>query len=211
MVLKYILSAVIGYLLCSISFAVLITKGLLKKDVRDMGSGNAGATNVARVFGMWVGVATFVGDVVKTAAAMTIGKWLGGEIGMCAAAAGCMIGHCRPIFYNFKGGKGVSVGGAIAAVIDLRLIAMLVVVFFLVALTTRIVSLASITVAICLPLFLLVLGYNSPAMIILGIFAAATVVLMHMPNIKRLIAGTEPKFKAKSAGNTSKEEYGGKK
>lgn len=211
MILRYIIAAVLGYLLGSISFAVLITKGLMKKDVRTMGSGNAGATNVARVFGMGVGAATFVGDVLKTYVSMEIGKWLGGEAGMAIAAAACMVGHCWPVFYNFKGGKGVSVGGAIALVIDLRIIAILVAIFFCMAFITKIVSLSSITVAVCLPILLVIFGYNSVPMILLGIFAGAMVIIMHTPNIKRLIAGKEPKFKAKSASNTSKEEYGGKR
>lgn len=211
MVIKYILSAVIAYFLGSISFAILITKGILKKDVRTMGSGNAGATNVARVFGMGIGFATFAGDILKTVAAMSIGKAIGGEIGFALAGAFCLLGHSWPIYYNFRGGKGVSVGVASVAMIDLRLFCILAVVFFTVFFISRRVSLCSVTVAILLPIILLILGDVGIYRVILGFFLGAMVVFLHRGNIKRLLNGTEPKFSAKSAGNVSADEYGGKK
>ncbi len=211
MIIRYLISAVLGYLLGSISFAILITKGFLKKDVRTMGSGNAGATNVARVFGFGIGAATFVGDVLKTVVSMKIGEYLGGETGMVLAAAGCFIGHSWPIYYHFKGGKGVSVGAAIGFMLDVRLFIALVIIFFIVALSTKIVSLASITVAAAFPVILLLLGGKSLEVIVLGFFLGATVIYLHRSNIKRLLKGEEPKFKAKSARNTSNKDYGGKR
>ena len=209
--IKLIIAAVCGYLLGSVSSAIIITKGILKNDVRTMGSGNAGATNVARVFGFGVGIATLAGDVLKTYLSMTIGRLLGGDIGVAVAAAACMIGHSWPVFYNFKGGKGVAVGGAIAMILNFKCIAILVAVFLLIAVLTRLVSLASITVSALFPIILFLLGERSVPLLILSVFAGAFVIFLHRPNIKRLLAGTEPKFKAKSAGNVSVDEYGGKK
>ena len=211
MVFKYIIAAAIGYLLGSVSFAVIITKGFLNKDVRTMGSGNAGATNVARVFGFGVGIATLAGDMLKTVISMYIGQRLGGDIGVAIAGASCMIGHNWPIYYKFKGGKGVAVGAAMAMYLSLKVIAILVVIFLLVAFTTRFVSLASITVAVAFPIILLIAGERSVPLLIMAVFASVLVILRHMPNIKRLLAGTEPKFKAKSANNVSKDDYGGEK
>ena len=77
------------------------------------GSGNAGATNMARVYGMKAGIATFMLDAVKTAAAMLIGAAIGGEAGKALAGAACIVGHCWPVYFSFRGGKGVSVGAAL--------------------------------------------------------------------------------------------------
>ena len=211
MAIRYILSVAAGYFIGSVSFSILITKKLLKNDVRNMGSGNAGATNVARVFGFGVGIATFAGDVLKTVVAMLLGEYLGGEIGKVLSAAACIIGHSWPVYYGFKGGKGVSVGAAIALMLDWRVLVVISIAFFIVALTTKIVSLASITAAVSLPVSLYLLGDRSAPVLILGIFAGLYVIFLHRSNISRLIAGTEPKFKAKSAKNVSKDEYGGKK
>ena len=207
---KTIIAALLGYLFGSISFAILISKYILKNDVRTMGSGNAGATNVARVFGVGVGIATLVGDAVKTIAAVLIGKALAGELGFVFSAAFCLIGHSFPVYYNFKGGKGVTVGATIAGLIDIRLLLILVVIFFAVALTSKIVSLSSITVAFAFPIVEYFLGVRSVPMMLLGVFLGASVIWLHRSNIKRLLAGTEPQFHAKSAGNTKTDDYGRK-
>lgn len=207
--LNLILSAVIGYFVGSISFAIVISKTFLKGDVRTKGSGNAGATNVARVYGMGIGVLTLLGDALKTVVSMELGRYLGGETGMVLAGAACFIGHSWPIYYNFKGGKGVTVGAAMALVIDLRFFLILAVIFFSVVLSTRIVSLSSITVAAAYPIVLIILKM-SLQVILLGAFVGITVIILHIPNIKRLLAGTEPKFKPGSARDVSKDSYGGK-
>ena len=105
--LKYILLLAAGYLLGSISSAVILSRYLYKTDVRTLGSGNAGATNAARVYGMGMGLATLVCDGLKTAASMYLGLLLGGEVGFALAGAACVVGHCWPVFFRFRGGKGV--------------------------------------------------------------------------------------------------------
>ena len=118
-VLKYLLVIVAGYLLGSISVSVCLSVGM-GRDVRKEGSGNAGATNMARVFGMKAGVITLLGDMVKAALAVLLGYLLLGDMGLMAGGIACIVGHCFPVFHQFKGGKGVSVGGLLSLMIDWR-------------------------------------------------------------------------------------------
>lgn len=192
--LSYVLAAVIAYLLGSVSVSVLLTKLVYHNDVRSQGSGNAGATNVARVFGMRAGVITLLGDVIKTVISMLLGRWLGGEAGLAVAGVACLAGHCWPVYFRFKGGKGVSVGAAVGAMIDWRVFLILVAVFFLTFALCRIVSVCSMNCAIALPLASWLLGVDTP-LLILAIITGIVVFFMHRGNLLRLIRGTEPKFK----------------
>ena len=117
---KYIASACIGYLSGSINTGVLASKYLYKDDVREHGSGNAGATNMARTFGLDAGAVTLIGDMAKTVFSMSTGWILEKKWGMAIAGAACLVGHCYPIFFKFKGGKGVAVGAALSLMIDPR-------------------------------------------------------------------------------------------
>ena len=116
-VMKYLLVLVAGYLLGSVSVSVLLSRGVLGGDVRSRGSGNAGATNMARVYGMKAGVLTLAGDMLKALLAMGLGTWLLGDLGLCLGGIACIVGHCFPVFHQFKGGKGISVGAAIGITI----------------------------------------------------------------------------------------------
>ena len=190
----YVIAAAAAYLLGSVSVSVLLTKLVFHNDVRSQGSGNAGATNVARVFGMGAGVITLFGDVAKTVIAMLIGKWLAGDTGLAVAGAACLIGHCWPVYFHFKGGKGVSVGAAVGAMIDWRIILVLVAVFFLTFAICRIVSVCSMACAVTLPLACLVLAVPTPQLV-LGILTGILVFFMHRGNLVRLFRGEEKKFK----------------
>lgn len=197
MFIKLLLSCFIGYILGSVSWAVILTKKIAHEDVRKHGSGNAGATNVARVFGMGAGVMTFAADAAKTAASMLAGRLIGGEPGALIAAAACLAGHCYPVFFSFRGGKGVSVGAAIGLMLDWRLFVLLVVVFFTVFLLSKKVSACSLSCAASFPVIQYFLGVRGWELI-LGLFVMVTVVYMHRDNLKRLIEGTETEFKPKS-------------
>ena len=199
-IFMYICAAVIGYLIGSVNIAIMITGLFMKKDVRTMGSKNAGATNVARVFGMKLGLVTLLGDFVKTAIAMVIGFLLQGENGMLVAAMACLVGHCWPVYYGFRGGKGVAVGGAIALVYDWRFFLLLIGVFLVAFLISQRVSVCSLAAATAYPFGLLLCGHVGVMPVILGCFTAVTVWFMHRENLKRLLAGTEPKFRPKSSG-----------
>ena len=115
---KILIVAVSAYLLGSVNVAIIITKLFMRKDVRKYGSHNAGATNVARSFGLPLGIATMLGDFGKTVLSMLIGRWVLGDNGMLMAAGACIIGHCFPVYFRFKGGKGVATAGCIALMIE---------------------------------------------------------------------------------------------
>ena len=193
----WILIAVCGYLFGSISSAVLISKKLFREDVRTMGSGNAGATNMARVYGMLPGFLAFLCDAAKTIAAMGLGWLLDGSLGMSIGGAACVIGHCWPVFFQMRGGKGVSVGAVVALMIDWRIFLLLVVIFFGTFALTKIVSVCSITVAVVLPVAAALLHQPAPELL-LAIFTGALVVFQHRTNIRRLFRGEEKKFTPKS-------------
>ena len=189
----YALSCVLGYLLGSISISILISRHVFHQDVRQSGSGNAGATNVARVFGLGAGVLTFLGDFAKTLLAAWLGGLLGGVIGSCLGAAFALIGHCFPVYYRFRGGKAVSAGAAAALVIDWRIFVLAVAVFALAALLSKTASVSSMSAAGMVAVGTILFA-PSTAQLLLGLFTCALVLFMHRSNIRRLIAGTEPKF-----------------
>ena len=189
----YALSCVLGYLLGSISISILISRHVFHQDVRQSGSGNAGATNVARVFGLGAGVLTFLGDFAKTLLAAWLGSLLGGVIGSCLGAAFALIGHCFPGYYRFRGGKAVSAGAAAALVIDWRIFVLAVAVFALAALLSKTASVSSMSAAGMVAVGTILFA-PSTAQLLLGLFTCALVLFMHRSNIRRLIAGTEPKF-----------------
>lgn len=192
--LHFLSLSFMAYLLGSLSISIIMSRRVLGGDVRSMGSGNAGATNMARIFGMGAGVLTLGGDMLKAAIAMLIGYLLLGDRGMAAAGMCCILGHCYPIYYGFKGGKGVSAGAAIALAIDWRVGLIAACFFALAVLCTRKVSFASLCAALSVPLSALLCGL-SQYRCALGIFAMCLVIIRHKENIKRLIMGTEPDFK----------------
>lgn len=183
-----------GYLIGSANFAIIITRCFLHKDVREHGSGNAGTANVARVFGPWLGMLTLVGDIAKTIAAMVLGAQLLSVNGMCAAAAACIIGHCFPAFFGFRGGKGVAVAVGIALMLDWRVFLILLAVYAATALLTRKASVSSLVATGALPFALLIWGGFPAVEVILAAFTAFMVWVMHRGNIKRLLHGEEGKF-----------------
>ena len=188
-ILKYILTAVCAYFFGSVSVSILLSRSVMNADVRAHGSGNAGATNMARVFGLRMGVATLAGDMLKAALAMLLGFALLGEKGMCLAGALCLVGHCYPALHEFRGGKGVSVGVAVFLAADWRVLAVAVVFFAAAALLSRKVSLGSLAAYFALPL---------PRLLLVA-FTMLLVVLRHRENIIRLLRGTEPDFSFGSA------------
>ncbi|MBR4472742.1 MAG: glycerol-3-phosphate 1-O-acyltransferase PlsY [Oscillospiraceae bacterium] len=193
-VLKWLLVPAAAYLLGSLSFSIILSR-MLGRDIRQQGSGNAGATNMTRVFGWAAGVATLVFDVLKAVAAMLIGRALLGDVGICLGGIGSMVGHCWPVFHHFKGGKGISVGAALGLMIDWRVFAVIIVVFLIVALLSRKVSLGSICAAISIVPATLVFAPRPP-MIVMATVGMILAVYRHSENIRRLLAGTEPDFRA---------------
>lgn len=216
-------AVIAAYLIGSINFAVIFTKHFTKNDIRDFGSGNAGTTNVMRVGGLKPGILTFVCDALKGFAASLLGKYLFSIIissnpslswaypvyGAYLCGLVCMLGHVFPIFYQFRGGKGVAVSVGIYAVCCPKAIVLGLIVFALVTLLTKTVSIGSLIATVTV-ISLSVVFYNSPIGIfkteldsaasllwqsILSIGMGVTIILKHIPNIKRLFSGEEKKIK----------------
>jgi len=195
--LRLLLSGILGYLIGSVSLSIVLSNLLYHRDVRTQGSGNAGATNAARVFGLSAGVLTFLGDFLKTLLALWLGKLLAGENGILAAGALALLGHCFPVYFHFKGGKGVSCGAAIALMIDWRVFLAAVIVFGIMALLFKIASVASLSAAIAVAAGAFVFGTPLPFKI-LALFTCVLVFAMHSQNIRRLFRGEEKQFHAGS-------------
>lgn len=192
--MELVLSAVIAYLLGSVCASIPLSKRCMGEDIRQKGSGNAGATNAARVFGLKAGLVTLALDMAKTVAAMLIGKVLAGVTGEALSGAMCIIGHCFPLYFGFRGGKGVSVGAGLGLMTGLPVFGVIIAVFALTAGLSRKVSLGSILAAASLPIASVVFGAE-PAFVAMNAFSALLVIVMHRENIKRLINGTEADFK----------------
>lgn len=197
-ILYWFLIPVIGYLLGSLSFSIIISKLFLGRDIRKQGSGNAGATNMTRVFGWAAGVATLAFDFLKGLAAMLIGQKLLGDPGVCLGGMAVMIGHCFPLFHHFHGGKGIATGASVGFMIDWRVGVVIVAAFLLGALLSKKVSVGSIIAAISILPATWIFAPR-PSMIALAVFSMFLAIVRHKENIKRLRAGTEPDFRAGKA------------
>ena len=195
MFIRCLAALAVGYLLGSISSSILLSRGIHGSDVREKGSGNAGATNMARVYGLGAGFLTLGCDVLKALLACGFGWWLLGDLGLALGGMACITGHCFPVFHHFKGGKGISVGAALGLAIDWRVFVFIIAVFLIVAFLTKKVSLGSICAALGITVAALLFHVSTPRLI-LAIFAMCLAIFQHRENIKRLLKGTEPDFKA---------------
>ncbi len=209
-----ILAMVAGYLLGSINWAILITRWFSHKDIRSFGSGNAGATNVLRSQGTVPAVLTTVGDLAKSVFATWLGGWLltnfhladaafDGQtltlIGRYGAGLCCIVGHVLPIFYRFRGGKGVLTTLGMFLVADWRVALMCLTLFIAIVAVSRLVSLGSVVAIGYGPLLVVVLHVwvdkmSLPMVVFTTVMTAAVaaiIVIKHADNIKRLAAGKE--------------------
>lgn len=193
-IIKYAITIVGGYLLGSLSVSIFLSR-LLGGDIRKKGSGNAGATNMARIYGVAVGVVTLLGDALKGGAAILLGWWLLGDAGIAAGGIAVLLGHCFPVFHNFRGGKGISVGAAIGLAVDWRVFLAIACAFLIGALLTKKVSVGSTCAALCITPAALIVGVSMPKLL-LCVCGMVLVLYQHRENIKRVILGTEPDFKA---------------
>ena len=192
--LYWIVVLVAGYVLGSLSFSIILSK-VLGRDIRKEGSGNAGATNMTRVFGWAAGVSTLAFDFLKAFAAMKLGQALLGDVGICLGGIASMTGHCFTLFHDFKGGKGIATGAAVGLMIDWRVFVCIVAVFLLVSLLTKKVSLGSISAAVVIVPATLIFARTGP-MLALAVYGMVLAICRHAQNIRRLLNGTEPDFRA---------------
>ena len=192
--IKLSLCAIGAYLLGSINFGIIITKVLTGLDIRQYGSGNAGATNAYRVLGAWKTVLVILGDAIKGVAAVFFGWWLFGDYGRISAFVFVVIGHCYPIYYGFKGGKGVLTTIAMIAVFDWRIALILITIFIIAVAITRYVSLGSVICSACMPVCMYFFFPGKLVFTLCAMFLSALMIVLHRGNIKRLRNGTERKF-----------------
>ncbi len=183
----------IAYLVGSIPFGFLIAKIFGVGDIRTKGSGNIGATNVIRSVGKGAGAATFILDFLKGTIMVLLALHYFGLLQGVAVAIAAVVGHSFSIFLKFRGGKGVAVGAGVFMALCPKAVLVVLGIFALVVLTTRIVSLASITSAGMFPL--LAWSFGSPEEVVWsGAIVAALIGIRHSANIERLLRGREPKF-----------------
>lgn len=203
----YIIVTIIAYLLGSISFSVIIGKKMAGFDVREKGSGNAGSTNVLRTVGKKAAILTLICDCLKGVIAVLIGllagkivKNLDNALLVQLAGIAVVLGHTFPIFFKFKGGKGVATSLGVLLVINWQ-IGLICLVFALVLMAlTRMVSLGSISAAVLFPVLTIFIRnhYLVPGnYIVFGVILAAFVIFNHRENVKRLISGKENKINLK--------------
>lgn len=200
-------SAVQAYLLGSIDTGILVSKFLYHDDVRKYGSGAAGMTNMLRTFGKKAAALTAFGDVLKGVLAVCIGRWLftlmpesttlSPYLAVYLAAIFAIIGHLKPLYFGFKGGKGVLVGAVMLAFFDWRVFVIAFALFILSVVLTKWISLGSILGAVSFPITTW-LFYRDPVLTAMAFGMAAAVVFMHRSNIGRILHGTENKFSFKS-------------
>ena len=193
--LSILIVIVAGYLLGSISTGVVLSRLFAKTDIRSQGSGNAGTTNMLRVLGRKMALLTFIGDMLKGIIAVFIGKWLiGGELGGLLGVVGAVLGHYYPLYFGFKGGKGIATSfGSLLFVFPVQALLAFAVFLILVA-VTHYVSVDSIAAAITLPLLIVITRFQEPTLWIITVCIGASVVWRHRANIKRLINHTENKL-----------------
>ncbi len=232
-VIRTLATAVIAYLLGSLSPAIIITKLKTGQDIRELGSGNAGFTNVLRSVGVAPAVITIICDYAKGILAVLIGWWIFSEMtitndvsrleyvkyGGYLAGVFVIIGHSFPIFYGFKGGKGVVTANALMIVVDIRVFLLIIATFLIVVLVTRLISLGSIAGAIMFPVYTCLITFFCDYLPLLGtpdeirfrfvlistacaFVIGLMIIIRHHENIKRLLAGEEKKIKPKSKKKT---------
>ncbi|MBE6538121.1 MAG: glycerol-3-phosphate 1-O-acyltransferase PlsY [Ruminococcaceae bacterium] len=196
----------VPYLLGSLNFAVIISKVKYHDDIRKHGSGNGGMTNMLRTYGKGAAICTLLGDMLKAVASVTVGcALLGLTLGGYMAGFFCMLGHMFPVYYHFKGGKGVAVTAAMALMLNPVVFGILLLVFVIVVGGTKYVSLGSVMCVLIYPVILhridkittpwfIANGTMWGFDVLFAFLVAVMVVFMHRSNIKRLMSGTESKI-----------------
>ena len=210
-VLIAVVSAVQAYLLGSIDTGILVSKFLYHDDVRKYGSGAAGMTNMLRTFGKKAAALTAVGDVLKRVVAVCLGRWLFSHLpadaaispylGVYLAAILAVVGHSKPIYFGFKGGKGVLVAAGAILAVQPVLLPVLALIFLVCLVPTGMVSLGSVAMAALYPVLTIIYGslqgYAAGDMLVCAIgsgFMSGMVIYMHRANIQRIREGKEYRF-----------------
>ena len=189
--MNWLLAVALGYLIGSIPFGLLLAKAAGKGDIRSIGSGNIGATNVLRTGSKWLAAAVLLLDLGKGFAAVAL-VWRWWPEAAALGALGAVVGHCFPIWLRFKGGKGVATTAGVCFGLWWPIGVAYAVVWVALLAATRISSLGGIAAALAAPLAAAVLGRSEFALVL--VVVAALVVWLHRANLARLRAGTEPRI-----------------
>ena len=197
--LDFILPLAIGYFFGSIPFGLIVTRLAGTGDIRAVGSGNIGATNVLRTGRKGLAAATLIGDMLKGTAAVLILDRLAGIDGALIAGLGAVLGHVFPVWLKFKGGKGVATYIGVLIAVSWPIAAAFGVIWGVVAALTRYSSLSGLVASAATPALLWYLAGGKPAL--LFVILTVLVWIMHRSNIARLVTGTEPKIGSKSAAS----------
>lgn len=198
------ITALVAYCLGGINGAIITSVNYFKRDIREFGSGNAGLTNYSRTFGEEHVFLVLCVDIAKTIIAVWFGGWLLSrlgltDIGRLFAGFCSILGHIYPPYYGFRGGKGVLCSAVMAFAVDWRVGLICFLIFLIIVIFTKYVSLGSIIGSLSFPLILWCFGYTGLEGL-LGLFCALIVAFSHRDNIKRLINGTESKLTIGSKG-----------
>ncbi|MTI69908.1 MAG: glycerol-3-phosphate 1-O-acyltransferase PlsY [Firmicutes bacterium] len=196
---KLIILILVSYFLGNISTSYILGRIIEKKDIRNHGSKNAGATNALRVFGVKLAASTFLGDALKGVVAVIIGNYILGYSGMLIGAIFAVIGHNWPVFLKFKGGKGIATTIGVVLAINPLLAIISIVIGLIIIIKTKYVSLGSIIAMSILPLIsLIVVRPFDEKFLIFTLILSIMAVYRHKTNIERLVKGLESKIGEKA-------------
>ena len=195
----YLIIVIIAYLLGSIPFGFVLVKLFRGEDVRSTGSGNIGATNVARTGSKGLAIATLALDALKGAVAVLLARFMAPDTGsplpyMAVAALAAVVGHLFPVWLRFKGGKGVATALGVFLVLFLKAVLISLAIFILVVAATRYVSLGSILAAIAFPVAAYFVARPDWQTLLPASAISLLIVIKHRANISRLLSGTEHRF-----------------
>ncbi len=185
--------AIISYFIGSIPFSFLIPKYIGQVDIRKVGSGNTGTTNVVRTLGLKVGVLAFIGDFLKGVLPTLIGLMTLGTKGAIIGGGLAVLGHCYPVWLKFKGGKGIATSAGVLVVLTPNVFFILLALQFAIIFATRYMSLASIISGALFPVLCMLLSKPSEVVLFAALLGAF-VIYRHQANLKRLIKGEEKKL-----------------
>jgi glycerol-3-phosphate acyltransferase PlsY len=187
----YAAALAVGYLLGSIPFGLIITRFAGLGDIRDIGSGNIGATNALRTGNKWVAGGTFLGDMAKGAAAVLLARQFGPDLAIIAAF-GALVGHLFPVWLRFKGGKGISTYIGILLALAWPVGLLFCATWLVVALIFRMSSLSALVASLLSPVYFV--WVDQWQMVELSVLLVILVFYAHRENIQRLLSGTEPRI-----------------
>lgn len=190
---KYLIIAAAAYLLGSLSFSIIVCRLTTGKDIRTYGSGNAGLTNSFRTMGASKTLLVLLGDTAKAAVSVWLGGYLAGMPGKLCAGIFVILGHVFPVYFGFRGGKGVLVGATMLLFLDWRIFLTAFILFVVTVAVTRWISLGSILGAVSFPISMQVL-YGDWRLTAVAALMGGSVIYLHRSNIERILRGCENRF-----------------